>query len=167
MKTRDPLERAPARRFTLLATIATLATVAALAPFSAFAAGPYQFYPVTPCRAIDTRSGLGGYTGLLPNGVVKTFTIRGASPCFIPASATAVAFNVTIADPANSGWVSLYPVGAGWPGVSTINFIAGENLANGAIVPVGAGSPDLNVLAAFEAGASGVNLILDITGYFQ
>jgi hypothetical protein len=39
--------------------------------------------------------------------------------------------------------------------------------SNGAIVPVGAGSPDLNVLAAFEAGPSGVNLILDITGYFQ
>ena len=147
--------------------LALLAVAAVLVPQEALGAGPYQFYPVTPCRAIDTRSGLGGVTGLLPNGAVRTFTIRGASPCFIPASATAVAFNVTIADPANSGWVSLYPVGAGWPGVSTINFIAGENLANGAIVPVGAGSPDLNVLAAFEAGASGVNLILDITGYFQ
>jgi len=149
------------------ALLVLLAVAATLAPQEALGAGPYQFYPVTPCRAIDTRSGLGGFTGLLPNGAVRTFTIRGASPCFIPASATAVAFNVTIADPANSGWVSLYPVGAGWPGVSTINFIAGENLANGAIVPVGAGSPDLNVLAAFEAGASGVNLILDITGYFQ
>jgi len=99
--------------------------------------------------------------------VTKTFTIKSVSPCFIPATAQAIAFNVTIADPANSGWVALWPYGGAWPGVSTINFIAGENLANGAIVPVAAGSPDLNVIAAFEPGASGVNLILDITGYFQ
>jgi len=134
---------------------------------TATAAGPYSFYPITPCRVVDTRSGLGGYTGLLPNGTVVTFTIRGASPCNLPGTAQAVAFNVTVADPANSGFVALYPVGSSYPGVSTINFIAGENLANGAIVPLGSGVPDLNVVAAFEAGASGVNLILDITGYFK
>jgi hypothetical protein len=150
-----------------LASFAALAALATFASSTALAGGPYQFYPVTPCRAIDTRSGLGGFTGLLPNGVTKTFTIRSAAPCFIHPTAQAVAFNVTIADPANSGWVSLFPVGSAWPGVSTINFIAGENLANGAIVPLGAGTPDLSVLAAFEPGPSGVNLILDITGYFQ
>lgn len=134
---------------------------------AAQAAGPYSFYPVTPCRIVDTRNGLGGYTGLMPNGAVRTFTIKSASPCFIPTTAKALAFNVTVADPANSGWVALWPAGAAWPGVSTINFIAGENLANGAIVPVATGSPDLNVLAAFEPGPSGVNVIIDVTGYFQ
>lgn len=91
-------------------------------------AGSLPLLPGDPCRAVDTRSGLGGFMGLLPNGVVNTFTIRGASPCVISASATEVAFNMTIADPTNR-WVSLYPIGAVWPGVSTINFIAGENLA--------------------------------------
>lgn len=150
-----------------VALLVLLAVGAALVPQEAFAAGPFQFYPVTPCRVVDTRSGLGGYTGLMPNGAVKTFTIKSAAPCFIPATAQAVAFNVTVADPANQGFVALWPYGAAYPNVSTINFIAGENLANGAIVPVTAGSPDLNVVAAFEAGASGANLILDITGYFQ
>ena len=134
---------------------------------TAWAAGPYQFYPVTPCRVVDTRYGVGGYTGFLPNGVVKVFNIKNAAPCFIPSSAAAVAFNVTIADPANSGFVALWPYNTAYPNVSTINFIAGENLANGAIVPLTGGSPDLDVVAAFEPGASGVNLILDVTGYFQ
>ena len=131
------------------------------------AAGPYQFYPVTPCRIVDTRAGLGGYTGLMPNGAVKTFTIRSSAPCFVPADAQAVAFNVTVADPQAAGWVALYPTGSAWPGVSTINFIAGENLANGAIVPLGPTAPDLNVLAAFATNPVGVNVILDITGYFK
>jgi hypothetical protein len=141
--------------------------IALLTPGLVQAAGPYSFYPITPCRVVDTRSGLGGYTGKINNGQVVSFTIRGASPCNLPGTAQAVAFNVTVADAAQSGWVALYPVGTSWPGVSTINFISGENLANGAIVPLGSGVPDLNVLAAFEAGAQGVNLILDITGYFK
>lgn len=74
---------------------------------------------------------------------------------------------MTVADPANAGFVALWPYGAAYPNVSTINFISGENLANGAIVPVTAGSPDLNVVAAFAPGSSGVKLILDVTGYFQ
>lgn len=147
--------------------IAVAALITALQPATAEAAGPYSFYPITPCRVADTRTGLGGYATVMPNGVVRTFSIKGASPCFIPTTAAAVAFNVTVADPANSGFVALWPYDAPYPNVSTINFIAGENLANGAIVPVTVGSPDLNVVAAFEPGASGVNLILDITGYFQ
>lgn len=151
----------------LALAVAAVALVAALSPGEALGAGPYSFYPITPCRVVDTRSGLGGYNTVMPNGVVRAFSIKGASPCFIPASAQAVAFNVTVADPANQGFVALWPYGAPYPNVSTINFISGENLANGAIVPVTAGSPDLNVVAAFEPGASGVNLIMDITGYFQ
>ena len=145
--------------------------VALLSPTVVSAAGPYSFYAIAPCRAIDTRPGagnLGPYNTPMPNGVVRTFTIKAASPCFVPSDAAAVAFNVTVADTANSGFVALYPVGAPYPGVSTINFIAGENLANGAIVPVAAGAgADLQAVAAFEPGPSGTNMILDITGYFK
>ena len=149
------------------ALVAIAALVTTFLPAEALGAGPYSFYPITPCRVVDTRNGLGGYNTVMPNGVVRTFSIKGASPCFVPASAAAVAFNVTVADPANSGFVALWPYNMPYPNVSTVNFIAGENLANGAIVPVTAGSPDINVVAAFEPGPSGVNLILDITGYFQ
>lgn len=147
------------------------AAIVALAAVStdAVAAGPYQFYPVSPCRIVDTRSGLGGYTGLFYNGETRSFTIKGSPPCAIPVNATAVAFNVTIADATRQGWAALYPAGTVWGGISTLNFFAGENIANGAIVPVSAGSPDLAVLFAFEGGvpAGSANLILDVTGYFR
>ncbi len=136
-------------------------------PKAVVAAGPLQFYAIPPCRVVDTRSGLGGFTGLLPNGVIRTFTIKGAAPCYVPTDAVAVSFNITVADPANSGWVALWPFGVAYPNVSTINFSTGENVANGAIVPVTAGAPDLYVLAAFAPGPSGVNLILDVNGYFK
>jgi len=149
------------------ALVAVAAVITTFLPAEAMGAGPYSFYPITPCRVVDTRSGLGGYSTVMPNGVVRAFSIKGASPCFVPTSAAAVAFNVTVADPANSGFVALWPYNTPYPNVSTVNFIAGENLANGAIVPVTAGTPDINVVAAFEPGPSVVNLILDITGYFQ
>ncbi len=146
---------------------AALALASGLCSASADADGLESSYRITPCRVVETRAGLGGYSTVMPNGVRRTFSIEGPSPCFVPPSAAAVAFKVTIADPANSGFVALWPYDTPYPDVSTINFIAGENLANGAIVPVRAGSPDINVVAASEPGPSGVNLILGITGYFQ
>ena len=152
---------------TRLALAASL-VIAGLAGASAEAAGPYQFVPITPCRVIDTRSGLGGYMGLLPNGLPGTkFTIKNAAPCNVPGSAAAIAVNMTIADTANSGWVALFPGDQPWPGVSNINFLKSDFLANGAIVPIGAGGTlDLSALAAFEPGPSGTNVIMDVTGYF-
>lgn len=132
----------------------------------AVAAGPFSYYPVQPCRIVDTRSGLGGFTGQLQNGVVRNFTIKGAQPCIIPTTAAAVSFNVTVADAASSGWVALWPSTSSYPGISTLNFNTAENIANGAVVPLASGTPDLSVVAAFS-GSSGVNLILDITGYFK
>jgi hypothetical protein len=141
----------------------------ALTAVRAEAAGPYQFVPITPCRIVDTRGGPGGFNGKLPNGLPGTkFTIKNANPCHIPSTASAVAVNMTIADTGNSGWVALFPGDQAWPGVSNINFGAGDFLANGAIVPLGAGQTlDLTALAAFApGGGTGTNLILDITGYF-
>ncbi len=138
-------------------------------PAGAQAAGPYEFYAIAPCRIVDTRSGLGGFTGLFYNGDARNFTIKGAAPCSIPTDARAVAFNVTIADATRQGWAALFPAATAYGGISTLNFFAGENIANGAIVPVTLGAPDLTVLFAFEPGSpvGSANLILDVTGYFR
>lgn len=133
----------------------------------AWAAGPYQFQSITPCRIVDTRSGLGGYKGLIKNGQSVKFPIRNAPPCNVVGSAAAVAVNITIADTASPGWVALFPGDGTWPGVSNINFLMGDFVANGAVVPLSAsGALDLASLAAFQPGAEGTNLILDVTGYF-
>ena len=53
-----------------------------------------QFFAVTPCRAVDTRSGFGG---ILPASVQRNFTIKGV--CGVPPTAKAVSLNVTVVTP--------------------------------------------------------------------
>lgn len=156
-----------ARRFRFLTTLSASVVLGAAVATPVSAAGPYSFQPITPCRIVDTRSGLGGYTGLLPNGLpgIK-FTLKGAAPCNLPYNAAAVVVNMTVADTGSAGWVALFPGDAAWPGVSSINFLTGGFIANGAIVPLAGGALDLSALAAFATAPPGINLILDITGYF-
>src|SRR5512140_1804370 len=102
--------------------------------FSRPAEAQLQFFSVTPCRAVDTRTGFGG---IIPAGTERKFIIK--TVCTIPATAKAVSLNATIVTPTVDGFFSLWPAGGVFPVVSTINFLAGEPaIANGAIVPLGA-----------------------------
>ena len=54
------------------------------------------------------------------------------------------------------------------PGVSTINFVAGEPaLANGQLVGLTSDPTFQLSVYPFVAGGGAVHLVLDITGYFQ
>lgn len=155
------------RTLRLLSIVSALSVAAlCLAPAVAAAAGPYQFHSVTPCRLVDTRNPAGPSGGpALASEATRNFTIQGA--CGVPAGAKAVALNVTITQPANVGHLTLWPSDSALPNVSTINYNAGEPaLANGAIVPLAASTPDLSV-RPFLLGGGSVHLVLDVTGYFQ
>lgn len=125
-----------------------------------------QFFAVTPCRTVDTRSGNGG---IITASVLRQFSIKGT--CGIPATAKAVSLNATIVSPSVDGFFSLWPAGGVFPTVSTINFLAGEPaLANGAIVPLAASAPpavDLSVAYGTGNGNGTTHAVLDVTGYFQ
>jgi hypothetical protein len=134
---------------------------------AARAAGPYQFFSVTPCRIVDTRNAVGPTGGpSLTNGATRSFPIAGQ--CGVPATAKAVALNVTLVGPTQDGFVTIWPFNTTMPGVSTINAAAGEPaIANGAIVPLTA-DPNFNISAVYGTAAPGTaNLLLDVTGYFQ
>lgn len=122
-----------------------------------------QFFAVTPCRAADTRAGFGG---ILPASTVRNFTIK--SVCGVPTSAKAVAVNVTVVGPNADGFFFVWPTGGTIPGVSTINFNAGEPaIANGAIVPLATTTPDLSGAYGTATGSGTAHVVLDVTGYFQ
>lgn len=122
-----------------------------------------MFFPLTPCRVVDTRPGQ-GKTGLFgPPALVANITRdipMLASSCAIPSAAQAFALNVTVVPPAGLGYLSLWPAGQNFPGVSTLNSPDGATLANAAIVPAGANGA-ISVLASNAA-----DLIVDVTGYF-
>jgi hypothetical protein len=154
-------------RFAFLLVAAILLTVSV-----ASAAGPYQFYSVTPCRIADTRGN--GFTGAsgppaLSAGSPRNFPIVAVWNCGVPSDAKAAALNVTAVGPTLEGFLKIWPYNTALPAVSTINFAAGEPaIANGAIVPLSA-DPTFQISVVYGAATAGgtVNLILDITGYFK
>jgi len=137
----------------------------------ALADGPFQFFPVSPCRVVDTRGAAGTNGGpAVTSNTTRLFRMQGN--CGVPNGAKAVSLNVTVVQPGSAGWMGVYPA-TGFSGTSTINFNAGEfAIANGAIVPVStvavAGDKDLSVFWGNYTGTNPTaNVLIDITGYFQ
>jgi hypothetical protein len=139
----------------------------ALAP-SALGAGPYQYFAITPCRIVDTRS-----TARVKNDAFVNFTVKGV--CGVPVDAVAGSLNVTVVAPTAAGYLSIWPFGVSPPNVSTMNYASGDPaIANGAIVPLSAGTPDITLnIGPCPGGCPAVtatyqlDVILDVTGYFK
>ena len=110
-----------------------------------------RFYPMTPCRALDTRTSSGPLTG--------TNTYDVATACGVPTAAQAIVFNATAVPDGPLSYLSLWPGDQAKPVVSTLNAQDGMTTSNMAIVPLH--SAQIN---AFSAGTT--DLILDVFGYF-
>jgi uncharacterized repeat protein (TIGR03803 family) len=121
-----------------------------------------DFYPLTPCRVVDTRNPNGPLGGpFLTGGQERDFPLI-VSTCGIPVNAVAYALNVT-AIPYNGErmvYLTAWPTGAPQPTVSTLNNPNAIVVANAAIV--GAGS---NGKIAIYPSAD-TNLAIDVNGYF-
>jgi hypothetical protein len=123
------------------------------------------FVGVTPCRLVDTRQA--GFpatygTPALTAGAARNFDLNSDPLCTgIPAGVEAYSLNVTVTNPQGAGFILIYPQGGAQPSVSTLNYVAGETIANAAIVPAGT-----NGGVTVVAGGAGTNLIIDINGYF-
>jgi hypothetical protein len=117
-----------------------------------------RFHTLPPCRVKDTRDDLSPLMG----GDSRVFPIAGT--CGVPASAQAVALNVTVVEPTVQGHLTLYSEDAALPPVSTINYRPGQTRANNAIVTLGQFG-GIYVTAGQPSGT--VHVILDVVGYFE
>ena len=128
--------------------------------FAPPAANTLEFYPLPPCRVLDTRNANGTFGGpSIAGGSSRSFPIPSSS-CGVPASAAAYAFNVTVVPQGPLGYLTAWPTGRTQPFVSTLNSFDGTTLANAAIVPAGTGGA-----ASFYASNT-TDLVVDINGYF-
>src|SRR5436305_4112874 len=118
-----------------------------------------SFYTLPPCRVLDTRSG-----SPLASQVPRTFAI--AAPCRAPITAKAVSFNITVVTPTANGNVTLWPADLGKPATSVINFAAGANRANNAILQLATDGTGGLSAQSFLADGGTVQLVLDVNGYF-
>lgn len=113
-----------------------------------------DLHTMTPARLLDTR--LTG--GRIPAGGDRTIGVAGMAG--VPATAAAAVVNLTVTDPLAAGWVAGYPAGQPLPVVSNVNYVAGQTVANLAILTLGAGGAvTLHSLAA-------THLVVDVMGWF-
>lgn len=129
------------------------------------------YIPLTPVRIMDTRAPEGdyyrngvtygdGYVGEQPAEFNVTQARRGATATvpFGPASAVT---NVTVTGSFQGGYLTVWPADQPAPASSTINYGAGQTVANGSIV----GSP-LGGIQARTATGGVTHVIVDVSGYF-
>lgn len=121
------------------------------------------YFRVAPCRLVDTRNPNGPLGGpALTAGADRTFTLAGS--CGVPASALALAVNVSVTQPTAGGNLTLFAPGTANPGTAAINYRAGQTRANNAVIAVDA-SGAITVHCSQSSGS--VQLVLDVNGYFQ
>lgn len=118
-----------------------------------------NYYTVTPCRVVDTRTTDGP---ALVAGATRTFGMTGR--CGVSLTATAVSANVTVTGADNAGHLVLYPGAGTLPVSSSLNFSAGQTRANNAITLLG-GAGDVSILSRLASGS--VHVIVDVNGYFE
>lgn len=124
---------------------------------------PSLFYPITPCRLIDTRrvaSGLGG-PALQPNA---TRLFVATSACGIPATAVSLATNIT-ALPGSPGFLTLYPANGVQPVTSNISFSGRKVRANASFVYLA--TDGTGGFKVFNGSATATGLVVDVSGYFR
>jgi glucose/arabinose dehydrogenase len=125
-------------------------------------AGPSSKYnTVAPCRVLDTRTS----GGALASGAERLVPVAGT--CGVPASARAVALNVTVTGATGAGYVSVYPGNAPIPATSTVNFAAGQTRANNAVTRLSTDGQGRIKAFAVLTGPGAVHFIVDVAGYFE
>lgn len=124
-----------------------------------------RYVSFSPIRVLDTREGgadplrSGGSMSIQPL-TKSVLAAAGADPLDIEA----VAINLTIVDPFSPGWLKTFPTSQPLPDIFSAsavnNQFANENIANFAIVPVGAnGRISIQTL-------SGSDVVVDVQGVF-
>ncbi|MEU5788635.1 hypothetical protein ABZ754_13010 [Micromonospora purpureochromogenes] len=156
-------------RALLGATIAGACAITALPGVAATAAGPASaatvdvtgtYYPVSPARLLDTRSGLGAPAAKLGPGGTLDLQVAGRGA--VPATGVgAVVLNVTITGPTADSFVTAYPAGQVRPNSSSVNFRAGWLGSNNVTVKLGAGGK----VSLYNRNGH-TDVVVDVVGFY-
>ena len=113
---------------------------------------------IVPVRAADTRDGTGVQQGKVAAG--GTLAVPVAGLYGIAGDAMSVAANVTVTQPASSGYVTVWPCGEARPLASNLNFVAGQTVPNAVIAGIGDGG----AICLYTTAAT--HLVVDVGGSF-
>lgn len=121
------------------------------------ATGGSEYVPSPPLRLLDTRDGTGGLPG--PVGNSEPSIVPLALTGLVPSDAIAIDANLTVVAPSSSGHSVAWPGGA-LPPTASVNFIAGETIANRIVTGVASGTVSL------WSTPSTIHYVLDVSGWF-
>jgi len=126
------------------------------------------YVPISNCRLFDYRSGpdnVGPKSTPLGAGESNVYTqnVHGSNgDCTIPVDATAVAMNVTVANPTAQSNLRVFPANVATPNASNLNWLAGQSpTPNKVDVKL---SPDGKIKLFNQNGT--VDVIGDVVGYY-
>src|SRR5262249_18748541 len=115
---------------------------------------PGTFVPLPPTRLLDTRA----ISNALSAGERRR--VAAANTGGVPANvAGAMVLNQTVTQPNGSGYLTVFPAGIDAPTASNLNFVAGQTVANLAIVKAG----PLGDIVALNGSGSWMYLIIDVS----
>jgi subtilisin family serine protease len=124
-----------------------------------------EYAPISPLRILDTRGDPSLTCNQSTVGAVgndSSIDVQVAGCGSIPAKGVAaVVMNVTVDTPSADSFLTVWPAGLAQPGVSNLNFVAGETVPNLVTVELGAGG---KVSAYNHTGATQV--IMDVVGWY-
>jgi len=115
-----------------------------------------SFTSVVPARLLDTRSGEGGSLRI-PAG--RQVAVQVAGRAGVPVGATAAVLSVVAVDPSDGGFLTAFPCTPRRPTASTVNFVAGQIVANTAIATL-SGSGQVCIYAHVTT-----DVVVDVTGH--
>lgn len=124
------------------------------------------FNPIAPSRVLDTRDGT-GLTGKQQagNANVRSLKINGTPA--IPIAAQAVIMNVTVTQPSQAAFLTIWPSDVARPTASNLNVLANQTIPNLVAVKLGAVTSGANAgkVSIFLSQGS-AHVIFDVAGYF-
>jgi hypothetical protein len=119
------------------------------------------YYPLFPCRLLDTRNRTGPLGGPeIAGGKVRNFPIQSGS-CGIPFDAEAYSLNITAIPTTALGNLVVWPSGQPEPLLPTLVSPDGSVAANAAIVAAGTNNGSLSISVSDDS-----DVVVDINGYF-
>jgi hypothetical protein len=127
--------------------------------------------PITPARVYDSRYNMApDANGSISTGANRTISVaNGRStttgvvtlPNVVPSTAKAIAYTVTVTQTTASGYLAVNPGGDAVVHASSINWLAGQSLANTGVIGI---SPTRTITVICGNGTT--QFIIDVIGYY-
>jgi hypothetical protein len=130
-----------------------------------------NFVAVTPARVYDSRYNMApDANGAISTGANRTISVangRSTStgavtiPNVVPSTAKAIAYTLTVTQTTASGYLAVNPGGDAVVHASSINWLAGQSLANTGVIGI---SPTRTITVICGNGTT--QFIIDVIGYY-